>query len=38
MLTIERHERLLAYLAEHKSIRVSEASKQLNVTEKNHPP
>ncbi|MED4128457.1 MULTISPECIES: DeoR/GlpR family DNA-binding transcription regulator [Shouchella] len=34
MLTIERHERLLAYLAEHKSIRVSEASKQLNVTEK----
>ncbi|GAF17267.1 LOW QUALITY PROTEIN: hypothetical protein JCM19046_1771 [Bacillus sp. JCM 19046] len=34
MLSLERHEQLLAYLAEHRSIRVAEASKQLNVTEK----
>lgn len=34
MFTLERHEKLLAYLAKHKSIRVSQASEWLGVTEK----
>lgn len=34
VLSQERHERLLAYLNEHKTVRVKEASELLSVTEK----